>query len=1049
MIMRLNAATKKYVKTYKQAGINVVRRSNESDIISSTDIETLYGLLSSIFEKSNKYLPEEVVDAANLQLHNIASALARFNQAKSDKNPDRPTFKGLSGLNYAGMSEGKATLKNIIPNVTAKIVLTPHPTETFSPEAINNLKDIENLLFNASIDGLEFGDIAILLEKHIKTLGEKIAQIPEKMSLQQEAERSAYAAMNIYESIPDLVDKYIQASGLPTEQIDIKDFYNLVRAITWSKCDRDGKENVTVEEMESGAKYYREFAQGYYRKKLYELARNTIHEIDPKHASDKSTILKALGVGPEIPANFAEAINGIKGIPQTELLKAIADIDSYIISNLKMDELTAKLEDLRDRFNHISPPSLQKIKNDGYGITAIDELCIISANMGNRICTMQIRENRSKIEPAWKAIVKEFGEEFGLKDDIDEVDLLSLDRDAFKSKLINWLDLQDKSKGSIYQTLQAFRLAGDNRDIMPDYVIAECNGAQDVHLAQFLSGILSDTKPIEVIPLLEGAASIKNIRKSASTTTSLDSEMTKWLSAIVKDQSEIEEKEILTIDRTDPRNLVKRPLKVKDVLDSMGIKHAWFLDKFGKTADFLEIELKHSQTIMFAGSDSLKNCGPGVIPIVERAKEHAQLQGLANGVHVEIHGGEGNSVIRKEGGLEIQQTMQGSAQRREAGITQKIAGLIENILVWNARKRTSPGNMLPYRGSLKGFVGANNASMQPRETEEQWPEIRSRCDNAITAYQNHYEGEKATDFEALFKNGTPKGLKNYSARPDKRQGAEEQQTHELEHHKTRAIGYNLAMNAAGNCATFYLGMASFFSNDSSLEPADFKNLAEKILHRDNLSEALTVFSVSPKTQEMLVRMASGLVLADFKSAWMYLGGQYDPQTGRVSIDGVEHQSLFDLAKSARPEVRELARMNIEHTMLCPIVTAIIQDVQNQSRPSLENGLTGKLYRFAENKENDQAVFDSFFDKGLAQKKLLDALPSGLEAETRYQKDLADKTRAKLAAELTKTDKHTIEAETPILHAIMNTVAEIFEHAAEYFFDPFFTQKTTPLAAFTR
>ncbi|MBI1275365.1 phosphoenolpyruvate carboxylase, partial [bacterium] len=644
-----------------------------------------------------------------------------------------------------------------------------------------------------------------------------------------------------------------------------------------------------------------------------------------------------------------------------------------------------------------------------------------------------------------------------------------------------------KEKRLAYETLKSCWLANEYPGAIEDYIIAECEGIHDIlKVRLFLQATAHGDRPAvktHIVPLFEGW---KEIIDNKDITGDIFNE--DWLAQLLDPVNGQEENSKDRIHHAplvyaiDPETKQSHPVTPNDILKAMGIDSEFATRSpghekggLGVSADILNRPLEKKQTVMYAGSDSIKSSGACIVPLLERAKEHAILQGLRHGVLVQLYAGEGGSVFRKDGGLQQQATFQGVSLMWE-GLRQVVADRVEATQVNNILQYFS-GNtratMQKGTGKTQEVV-IGNQLLQPREGEPQWKEIKERCTNGVHYYRKIF-GERgvATDFGEYFQEGAAHKLVsavgNHSARKDSRDRVEpaagevaavEEKPKEVvqKHQDSRAIGYNLALNVAGSCAPLYIGVGKalagtisnsmistmFHGNPDEISQEDayhamlggnLNGLIEQTFNRDNLEKLEILTQASPKFQEMLLRSAYALVMANFDVAWKGLGGQLDQQTNKVSFDeGKTWTHVTKLVEHERGAVRQLAYFQLEHALCLPVVRALLHDLRVGHGEAIYE-LNGIAYPGGQMDFNGAEMFDHL--RQVHRSDLYDELAPGLKVELGIQMQNADRAREYL---LQFKDGKNLAPDSPNYrdaHAAFTACVGIFERAPVYFHDATF------------
>jgi phosphoenolpyruvate carboxylase len=889
--------------------------------------------------------------------------------------------------------------------------------------------EINNLMGRMTIEPAQVTDYTL----------QNLGEATNRMTVRGETRRASEYALSYMQSVPVLMGKLGGLRGLDVSTLAalrnghgsqaLSDFYRLFTVSSWAGGDRDSKPNVTAHEIYESMWQYRRDALGFYLMGIDEL----IGQIPSNALSNVEDAVERL-------LKRKEQLHG--------LIRQSFDVGHRSFEAFDPKEFLEFLEELRPILN----PYLPK-HEEAANATHLDILTVQAAIMGGQSCSIQMRQNRSEHVKAFEQLLNMVNE--GRANPFTKAAQLiaacrSTSSSSLRMRVQEWVNGLPETD-PVYQVLMGCAYAAQYPDAIPEYIIAECENSEDVRQLKAMLELMTPVGEkchVAIIPLFEGTESIRG-------TKNITTELFKnnWFSSLLDDAEDVvhslppEALQELAIElgMYDTEALQARPVTARDVIHALGMSEGYATGSLGIKPEELDTPITKEQTIMFAGSDSIKSSGVAIIPQLERAKEHALIQGLRRGVLVRIYAGEGGSVARKEGGYEQVATVQGRSSRDL--VPEEFADYVENVQVYNIDRLLSGRS---EEGSKRGrasakHISANNITRQTRETEEQWAVIRNRSVEGVEEYRRQFGQEPAVDndFKAYYQNASGDAAAkaaNFSARPPKREGAD------YVHHTARAIGYNLAMNIAGSCAPLYLGMANFvagcaYSDNVSLQA--MSGLVAIALSGQNLHALYEQTHASTKVQETILRTSYGLAMADFDTAWKYLGCSFDAETGNVIDAEGNAYDLMSLLLCNVPEARQLARFQLEHSFLTPIVTALLHDVQADRGPNqlqaLADGMLDVARVAREGNRDVNLDILRYLQQNGTREALLNAMPGGLAEELALQMPLADLSRMRVqemneSIKAVKISGEAFPEGYEAMHAAIDACVEVFERAPSYFMD---------------
>lgn len=268
-------------------------------------------------------------------------------------------------------------------------------------------------------------------------------------------------------------------------------------------------------------------------------------------------------------------------------------------------------------------------------------------------------------------------------------------------------------------------------------------------------------------------------------------------------------------------------------------------------------ELRGKLTIMFAGSDSMRENGPCIGPLNAHNQEKIFLQALEQGYLVEIYQGVGGAIHRSTPASfhVARQTTQGAVN--EISTPETIANRTESHIAAAMMDRRNfaldPVEHKRHYATAALYPGhlGNAMMLQPENDtirKETFKPLLAGCKAHAAMFE---DGAYDTFIEKASGLNYTKWC-NYSARPDQRQDRA------FSAASLRAIGYNLAHFSMGTNTTLWKGMSEFMDIDKETGSFDFERTKHFIEN-------------SSKIQDMMTRTVFGLAIADYDMAWKFQG----------------------------------------------------------------------------------------------------------------------------------------------------------------------------------
>jgi len=612
-----------------------------------------------------------------------------------------------------------------------------------------------------------------------------------------------------------------------------------------------------------------------------------------------------------------------------------------------------------------------------------------------------------------------------------------------------------KDKAMVYkffETLRGFQIAAEHPEAVPRYLIAECHGSKDGQessdiLAAFfmLKAMESNevrydlSKPkVEIVPLFEYRDDVENAPQTVTEayrneyfrahhnaiTNPRDPAITKTAQ---KTGPLTAPHDVLGLQRT---QLADAPdaehISVKEAKERFGIKPKEGDEKRTVAA---------TKIVMYAGSDITKSAGSGGAGLVMHTTNAMREKMLDMDVPVLLvdYTGVGGGVHRSQPvatafetaqGRSLRQTPQSIAQKilMQAGrAVRKILGLEVQPIHYTDDKD------LKKQAVITAQLNMGNIAALPWNEEGWLTDTKPRLDASMTMYQELYNDPA---YSAFFDYTADIFVKvtSYGAR-----GASRTDTDRPYVEGLRAIGYGAALNASGSCAGLYYGASAFLGCDDAgaIDP-------------ENMAKLKELYLKDPIAQDRINRASYGVMMADMKTAWQYLGyeRQLNAETGQVSLIkngqsmdldtlAAEEKTLGekpDKAQKAAVAAHVLAKIDKEYMRVSKGLLALNREVRRDAGFGINHNTweTDDKQLLAEQpKALKSQIDDSLWYVTPARKKLakmFDDIASGrIKAPKRPDENIKPKTEAE-ALEL-KTAKEVFSE----IYYAMGSIFETFEN----------------------
>jgi hypothetical protein len=345
--------------------------------------------------------------------------------------------------------------------------------------------------------------------------------------------------------------------------------------------------------------------------------------------------------------------------------------------------------------------------------------------------------------------------------------------------------------------------------------------------------------------------------------------------------------------------------------------------------------LESAKIMMVAGSDMTKVGSIAANAAAQHAVHRAREALIEDGILPVFYTGVGGAVSRSSPAFSDanMRTVQGSAVRGVVEVQARAAvnwlGLhVWRRLAWDPQHPGGQENKFLTRKagvSMAALCQLNlgNSYGVPARYQDwhgaktQSAPARDRTYAMIAAYETLYQSE---DFAALMRYSAFPfiTLTSFSARPVARvEGNAAAETFPLPVNvkKMRAIGFGGALNVAGICAPLYCGGSAYLEG----------GMMRKIYQHD------------PRVQDTINRMTYGVVMADMRVAWKYLGFDTPPDSKTLDVWKNNPPDMEDERAAA---VRCLARINVEYNAVANQLLRLHCQVNNTVPPNDGGDMNG-------------------------------------------------------------------------------------------------------------
>lgn len=509
-----------------------------------------------------------------------------------------------------------------------------------------------------------------------------------------------------------------------------------------------------------------------------------------------------------------------------------------------------------------------------------------------------IREHVAEIEPQVLEYYKEVGR---LKSD-----LKNDPKNEQIQQQIATLEAEHAKKATFYETMKTAELTSKYPNAIHTYIIAEtghkaaeeaehmpnddekrrhiAEGAkQDVFSVMFFKRAMTtpdrwkeleeNNQLNEIVPLMEERGSIK------SAAPLLDKLVThSYFQKYIEHSSDNEPPQVY-----DPAIGGSRTMTVAEAKIAMGADPDPEKNKQQPPQFWIDDEdwrkpLKASKTVMFAGSDSMRENGVCIGPLNYYNQQQQALVAINEGYWIDIFNGTGGAVHRSNPApyISARRTVQGAENHYMT--PQTLADTNESFIAYNTLMREGvhiPDRYAHISASYPGHIG--NALMMPMETNDIVEKAFKPLEDGCKAHAAMFEDKR---YDRFFQKATALTYTksfNFSARPDARVDRE------FTTASLRAIGYNLSLFSTGANNTLYKGMSEFLgiNEDGSFD----------------LARTLELQQNSSKIQDMMTRATYGLALSDFDNAWKYVEGAERSADGKSITMNGQTLTIEHLAKA--------------------------------------------------------------------------------------------------------------------------------------------------------
>ncbi len=886
-------------------------------------------------------------------------------------NPDKHKYNGLDDLfEQSARNKNESfyrKLLNLIPLYKKGIVQTPHPTETLPRDAISaeialhHAIEETSQLFTGSALHLDLKRDGNILQQMWR-LYETMKPEDKSMVIPHEINRSIEMSELTFNAVPHMMqailDPAIRSGARNTQPLthdELRHFGRLLEAYTWSPGDRDSKPDMTEEMLRYGIEQNRHLMAMQYAVKIAELL-SALEESSPskdqRQACDQLHIILARilngipeklrpnGEGDTVGGKFLQHYitheNGTQAEKKPEIARTVT---IYAHTNAKpfasTEEMVQALETVH---------GIKKVRFPSYnGSKVLSQLDVLAAQMhcfGSCALRSQIRENATMHEQVMQQ-VRDLPEVAALipkgtdrKQTAESLlDALAGEQgDRLRQAVAQYLENQKPTAGQrgsdLYETLAGMKLAAENPEAIPHYLIAECRNATDILEAFAQLKLVEPVPPpagkrVEIVPLVEHREAVLDSAKMLKEAYD-NPHFATHHATIGQDSRSLwrEDSKLLAKDKTGHvlsySELEARKEQIKEALEQ-ALKEDGLLSEEELTARRKQIrekyalspephydrltvadvkraynialkegdeerEIRHTKMMMFAGSDIMKSAGPAGAALTQQAIEHLREEMLnwKTPVLLVDYTGSGGGIHRSQPVSTAFETTQGRSMRQTAGsIAHKsiltmsrfvrrmleLPGAVERRSE-QERRRLAQLNL----GNLAGF---------PTQPDTWDKDTGSRCGDCMVMYQKLYT---APEFACMLAFSADKFVKltSYAARPMNRieeKNGSGASTHPKEKYppavdveKLRAIGYGAALNTSGSCASMYYGVSKFLHADEILSG------------KEDIQPLLDLYLHDPKAQDVINRATFGIAMADMDTAWRYLNVQRQHKDAQPPID---------------------------------------------------------------------------------------------------------------------------------------------------------------------
>ncbi len=818
-------------------------------------------------------------------------------------------------------------LKHGLQGARRIAVTTPHPTELLIEGAIDAVRDAQVMMKDADIewiglDALKGTKAVNALMPTLEEIWEQLAVPTRRQTPIEEVQRGLKGGRNYHDAVPEIMsqqriairelEELYDLTPSPAPSVaDLRTQYELLRLEAWEGSDQDGKELATAAVLAetlkldetTGAQWFADSLQPVLAGMQPSTLRDQLEAIQAEAATPNSAALQSIIADlarhavknyiklPDPLPNMRDdadlilkALEYVKTIAEAEGTKLPAHIDRHGVES----DFTALDVAIVQRGNFHEMAKRQQIRqNAEVHDTAIEYARALLAR--NEVLPADLAdESAHSIESLLETIMTDAGKRAEVRAALEaEIERLS--------DLIgpNVADQEGKvhrtaEEEAFYQTVAGMRIASDNPDKVPLYLIAESKGTRDILNPFFLLKAIADpaveeTKGhVEVASLLEhrpdieqGFATTRDVMENKHFRAHHD--------AITRDST------LLQI--YDPATKVMRP---RTVADEKRRNNMTILE-----GDELK-EIKSVKIVMWAGSDSFRGSGVGISPILVHAERDTTEAGLNLNppVLIQHFRGAGGSPHRAAPTFATEQTRQGNSLRHDG--VQEIADLSVAVVVNNIG-RTTGNPQAAHRGRTGeigvGGIASGNGAVGAK--------LRPKVTDSSEAGAESYEADMHdARFAEYLKQGSASHMikkVNFSSRASDRPAKPGEKPKPIvfppavDPEKTRAIEFGLTLAASGSCASLTRSVSKILL----LEKGEILSGAKE---GGKLNEIAETFLRSPEVQDELIRTyVAGYAMADRPIAWKFAGAALsdDKQsvTFRDSKLGVEQtRSVTELAQ---------------------------------------------------------------------------------------------------------------------------------------------------------